>query len=483
MSKQSLVEYEDLTAEEKEQLKVLLPETFQDRLLLAETTDEEINQAVLQPMFRSGPMFWVAVVILLAIVGWGLYAWGYQIRWGFGVAGINRPVYWGFYIATFIFWVGISHAGTMISAVLRIFRADWRRPITRGAEAMTAFALSMAALYPLIHLGRVWKFYWMLPYPNNRYMWPNFQSPLMWDMVAIFTYLIGSSLYLYLALIPDMAMARDNTKGLRNKFYRLLALGWRGTESEWHKLHRALTIFSIAIIPIFLSVHSIVSWDFAVTLQPRWHNPLYAPFFIIGAVYSGLAALATILVIVRWALKLQTFLRKEHFNALSKLVMVAGLSWLYIWFATLIVEWYGDEPIVAELLHDEFFGPMRPFFYLMMFCNLVPIVAFMFKRIRTAPVLILIFTLMVNVGMYTERVLIVVGNLERNYMPFNWGDYRPTWVEISIVAMTFAGFTLFYLLFSRIFPYVPVWEIKEGRFRYTMRRIGRLLIPSAAEIE
>lgn len=483
MPEQSLMPYEELTSEEKEQLRDLMPEEFRDRLLLAETTDEEINQAILKPMFRSGPLFWGAVLFLLAIVLWGLYAWGYQIRWGFGVAGINRPVYWGFYIATFIFWVGISHAGTMISAVLRVFKADWRRPITRGAEAMTAFALMMAALYPLIHLGRVWKFYWMIPYPNNRLMWPNFQSPLMWDMVAIFTYLIGSSLYLYLAMVPDMAMARDNTGGWRHRFYRVMALGWRGTESEWHKLNRALMIFSIAIIPIFLSVHSIVSWDFAVTLQPRWHNPLYAPFFIIGAVYSGLAALATILVVVRWGLKLQAFLRKEHFNALGKLVLVAGLTWLYVWFATLIVEWYGDEPIVGELLHDEFSGAMRPYFYLMMACNLVPIVALMFKRVRTTPLLLLLFTLMINVGMYTERVLIVVGNLERNYMPFNWGDYRPTWVEISIVAMTFAGFTLFYILFSRVFPYVPVWEIKEGRLRYTMRRIGRLLIPTAAEIE
>lgn len=483
MPDHSLVPYEALTDEEKRQLQLMLPEEFQDRLLLAETTDDEINQAILQPMFRSGPLFWGIVVALLLVIGWGLYAWGYLIRWGFGVAGINRPVYWGFFIATFIFWVGISHAGTMISAVLRVFGADWRRPITRGAEAMTAFALMMAGLYPLIHLGRVWKFYWMIPYPNNRQMWPNFQSPLMWDMVAIFTYLIGSGLYLYLAMIPDMAMARDNTKGLRYRFYRVMAMGWRGTESEWHKLHRALTIFSIVIIPVFLSVHSIVAWDFAVTLQPRWHNPLYAPFFVIGAVYSGLSALATILVIVRWGLGLQTFLRKEHFNALGKLILVAGLSWVYVWFATLIVEWYGDEPIVAELLHDEFAGAMRPYFLLMMVCNLVPIVAFMFKRVRTTPAFVLLLTIMVNVGMYTERALIVVGNLERNHMPFNWGHYRPTWVEISIIAMTFAGFTLFYILFSRVFPYVPVWEIKEGRLRYTMRRIGRLLVPTVAEIE
>ncbi len=458
-------------------------EGFRDRLLLAEMTDQEINQAVLQPMFRTGLWFWIIVAVLAAIILWGLYAWVYQIYWGFGVAGINRPVYWGFYIATFVFWVGISHAGTMISAVLRVFNADWRRPITRGAEAMTAFALLMAGLFPFIHLGRVWKFYWMVPYPNNRFMWPNFQSPLMWDMIAIFTYLIGSGLYLYLAMIPDLAMARDNTEAWRYKLYRILALGWRGTEAEWHKLHRALGIFSIVIIPVFLSVHSIVSWDFAVTLQPGWHSSIFAPFFVIGAVYSGLAALATILVLVRWGMKLQAFLREEHFNALGKLVWVAGLGWLYIWFAGLIVEWYGNEPVLAELLHDEFSGPMAPYFYLQMTCNLVPLFFLVFRQVRTRPVLLLFFTLLVNVGMFTERVLIVAGDLQRNYMPFNWGTYRPTWVELSIVAMTFAGFALLYILFSRIFPYVPVWEIKEGRLRYTMVRIGRLLVPTAAELE
>ena len=460
-----------------------ISEEFYNRLLLENASDDEINQAVLQPMQRTGPWFWIIVGVLAAIVIWGLFAWINQVYWGFGIAGINRPVYWGTYIATFIFWVGISHAGTMISAVLRVFKADWRRPITRGAEAMTAFALMMAGLFPLIHLGRLWKFYWMIPYPNNRLMWPNFQSPLMWDMIAIFTYLIGSGLYMYLALIPDMAMARDYTEGWRYKLYRLLGLGWRGTEAEWHKLHRALNIFSIVIIPVFLSVHSIVSWDFAVTLQPRWHSTIFAPFFIIGAVYSGLAALAAILVLVRSGMKLQAFLRAEHFNALGKLVMVAGMSWLYIWFASLIVEWFGNEPIVIELLRDEFHGPMSFLFYIQMTCNITPIIFLAFKKVRTTPILLLLFAIMVNIGMYTERVLIVIGNLQRQYMPFSWGEYRPTWVEISIVAMTFAGFILLYILFSRIFPYVPVWEIKEGRLRYTLRRIGRLLVPTAAEIE
>jgi molybdopterin-containing oxidoreductase family membrane subunit len=456
---------------------------FEDRLLLSERTSSEINQAVLQPMFRTGWKFWLLVAFLSALVLWGVFAWGYLIYWGMGTAGINRPVYWGLFIATFVFWVGISHAGTMISAVLRLLKADWRRPITRGAEAMTAFALMMAGLFPFIHLGRVWKFYWMLPYPNNRFMWPNFQSPLMWDLVAIFTYLIGSTLYLYLALIPDLAMARDHTGKWRQKLYRILSLGWRGTEAEWHKLHRALSIFSVAIIPIFLSVHSIVAWDFAVTIQPRWHSTIFAPYFVVGAIYSGLAALACILIIVRKGMQLQEFLRAEHFNALGKLVMIAGMAWTYFWFAGFIVEWYGNEPVTRELIHEEVAGSLAPLFYLQMSANLIPIVMLVFKKVRTTPWLLLVATLLVNVGMFTERVLIVVGSLQRNFLPFNWGEYSPTWVEVSIVVMTFAGFALLYTLFSRVFPYVPVWEIKEGRLRYTVRRIGRLLVPTAAEIE
>jgi len=436
---------------------------YDERLLLAQRSDEEINQAVLKPMLRTGRGFWALVAGLGAVIAWGMYAWGYLIQWGLGTTGKNRPVYWTLFITTFVFWIGISHAGTMISAVLRLLKADWRRPITRGAEAMTAFALLVAGLYPLIHLGRVWKAYWMIPYPNNRFMWPNFQSPLMWDLIAITTYLVSSSLYLYLALIPDLAMARDHTGGWRHRLYRLLALGWRGTEGEWHKLMRALAIFSVAIIPIFLSVHSIVSWDFAVTIQPRWHSTIFAPYFVMGAVYSGLSALAAILIIVRRGMRLQEFLRSEHFDALGKLIMVAGMGWTYFWFAGFLVEWYGNEPVVRALIAEEISGKLAPLFYLQMGANLIPIVLLAIRKVRTTPALLLATVLVVNVGMYTERFLIVVGSLQRNDIPFNWGTYRPTWVELSIVAMTFAGFALLYTLFSRIVPYVPVWEIKEGR--------------------
>ena len=463
--------------------KLIVPENVRDQLLLSDLTDEEINQKMLIPMQRTTPFFWAWIVFLSAVFLWGLFAWAYQIRWGFGVAGINRPVYWGLYISTFVFWVGISHAGTMISAVLRIFKADWRRPITRGAEAMTAFALMMAGLFPMIHVGRIWKVYWMFPYPNNRHLWPNFQSPLMWDMIAITTYLVGSSLYLYLALLPDLGMARDHSTGWRYKFYRIAALGWRGTEPGWHKLEKALGIFAIVIIPVFLSVHSIVSWDFAVTMQPRWHSTILPIFFIIGAVFSGLSALASILVVVRWGMKLDFFLRKEHLNAIGKLVMVAGIAWVYVWFAGLIVEWYGNVPVIRELLHDEFNGEMAPYFYTMMVCNIIPIILLMFERVRTNPLLLFLLTMMVNVGMFIERFLIVVGNLLRNYTPFNWGEYRPTWVSISIVAMTFAGFVLFYLIFTRMVPYVPVWEVKQGRLRYGTTQVGRVEVPTITQVD
>jgi molybdopterin-containing oxidoreductase family membrane subunit len=226
-----------------------------------------------------------------------------------------------------------------------------------------------------------------------------------------------------------------------------------------------------------------VSWDFAVTIQPRWHSTIFAPYFVIGAVYSGLAALASILVIVRKSMRLQEFLREEHFNALGKLVMIAGMAWIYFWFAGMIVEWYSNDPIVRELIHEEVAGPLAPLFYLQMGANVIPTILLVFKRIRTTPIFLLLVTLLINVGMFTERALIVIGSLQRNEMPFNWGTYRPTWVEISIVAMTFAGFILLYTLFSRIIPFVPVWEIKEGRLRYTMRRIGRLLLPTAAELD
>ena len=233
---------------------------------------------------------------------------GYPDLLGIGMSGKNRPSFWGLYITTFVFWIGISHAGTLISAILRVVQAEWRRPITRCAEAITTFALITGSLFPLIHLGRAWLFYWMVPFPNSRYLWPNFQSPLMWDFIAINTYLTGSVTYLYLPMIPDMAVVRDKSTGWRKKIYRVLALGWRGTEREWERLEKAIGIMALVIIPVAVSVHTIVSWDFAMTVMPMWHSTIFGPYFVVGAIFSGIAALLIAMVLIRKYFRLENYL-------------------------------------------------------------------------------------------------------------------------------------------------------------------------------
>ncbi len=460
-------------------------EEWRKRLLLDPRPAEEMNHMVLKAMTTFGWRYWVVVGILalLALIGLG-GAWGYQVLVGMGVAGIRRPVFWGVYIANFVFWIGISHSGTFISAILRVFKAEFRRPITRASELMTTFALIVAGMYPLIHLGRTWRFYWMIPYPNQRQLWPNFHSPLMWDMIAIFTYLIGSTLYLYLPLIPDLAMARDHARGWRHRLYRFLALGWRGTEAEWHHLKRAITIFAFAIIPVMFSVHTIVSWDFGMTMVPGWHSTIFGPYFVAGAIFSGVSAVVTVLLIVRKTMKLDYFLREEHFDALGKLVLVFSFVWTYFFFADYLTEWYGGEAVAKELLTLQARGPVAPLWYLMLTTNiLIPWFTLWNKRIRTSPPALFLITLGVNVGMYLERYIIVAGYLTRNRLPFDWGAYNPSPVELLISLGSLSTFVLLYAVASRLIPLVPVWEVQEGQFVHSLRRVGRILVPSVSELE
>ena len=271
-----------------------------EHLMLDPRPRAEMNRMVMEAMTTTTRSYWAVVTILAFLVLVCLFgAWLYMILTGMGVAGIRRPTYWGMFIANFVFWIGISHSGTFVSAILRVFKAEFRRPITRAAEMMTAFGLAAAGLYPLIHLGRVWVAYWIIPYPNARWLWPNFRSPLTWDMIAIMTYLLSSMMYIYLPLIPDLAMARDRSKGWRYQLYRVMALGWRGTRVEWHRLRTAIHIFAFAIIPVMFSVHTIVSWDFAVTKTPGWHSTIFGPFFVAGAIFSGVSAVTMILFLIR----------------------------------------------------------------------------------------------------------------------------------------------------------------------------------------
>src|SRR6266849_3024695 len=304
----------------------------------------KIREDLFRPLSGASSTYWLTILAALAVVVAGAYAWSYQLRFGMGVTGLQRPVFWGFYIVDFVFWIGISHAGTLISAILRLTEAAWRKPITRAAEAITVFALMIGGLFPIIHLGRAWYFYWLIPYPNSRLIWPNFRSPLLWDLTAILTYITGSVIYLYLPLIPDIARLAKRNLPWRRTLYRVLSLGWTGSDREWSALERAMKLMAGIILAVAVSVHTVVSWDFAMTIAPMWHSTIFGPYFVAGAIFSGIAALLLVLGILRRALGLELYLTKHHFNNLSKLLLLMSLLWFYFTFAEYQTVWYGNEP-------------------------------------------------------------------------------------------------------------------------------------------
>jgi Ni/Fe-hydrogenase subunit HybB-like protein len=444
-----------------------------------------MNDMVMESMHATSWKFWVVLGILVFLVATCFfYAWGYMIAEGLGVAGVMRPSYWGVFLVNTVFWIGISHAGTFISAILRVFKAEFRRPFTRAAELMTTFGLIQAGASIFMHLGRVWLAYWMFPIPNERQLWPNFHSPLMWDLLAITTYVLGSTMYLFLPLIPDLAMARDRSTGWRKTFYRILALGFRGTEGEWRHLTTAMNIFAFAIIPVMFSVHTIVSWDFAMAMRPGWSSTVFGPYFVLGALHSGMGAVAIVLFIMRYTMKhMDYFIRKEHFDALGRLMMIVSFAYAYFFFNDYIVQWYGGDAATDTLLHWLEAGPMAWMFFQMVGFNIVlPFLTLWNKRIRTTPWLLALIGLLINVGMYWERYIIVPVMLTINRMPFTWRLYEPR-IEVFLTIGTFAMFLLFYMIASRLIPLVPVWEVQEGQMTHTLRKVGKAHVPTISEFE
>jgi molybdopterin-containing oxidoreductase family membrane subunit len=390
---------------------------------------------------------------------------------------------WGFYIVNFVFWIGLSHSGTIVSAILRLCQANWRRPILRAAETMTVFTVAVGGLFPLIHLGRNWVFFYLIPYPNQRGLWPNFRSALLWDATAIFTYIIGSSLFLYLGMLPDLAVARDRAHGWRLKLYTMLAMGWRGTAREWVIFRKASVLMAALIIPVAVSVHSIVAWDFAVTMIPAWHSTIFPPYFVIGAIHSGVAAVITLMIIIRRAFHLEEYLTPLHFDNMGKLQLVIALLWSYAYFVEVQTTWYAHEPIEWEVY--GFMAHKYTFMLLLMLVGnaVLPIIALSFKRLRRSIPVMLAITLLINVGMFIERFLIIVPSLSHKNMPFVWGTYRPTWVEISVTAGAFAGFSLMYTLFAKTFPMVAVTDVREHESQKGLMPLGRTRVPSLVEKE
>ena len=446
----------------------------------------QMNAMVMESMHSTSPIFWVIAAILAAVVVFSLgYEWYILIMVGQGTAGVTRPDYWGVFLVNTVFWIGISHAGTFISAILRVLKVESRRPFTRAAELMTTFGLVQAGLSIFMHLGRVWLTYWMFPLPNQRQIWPDFHSPLMWDLMAITTYLLCSTMYLFLPLIPDMAMARDRTPGgwLR-QFYKILALGFRGTEGEWKNLTTAMNIFAFAIIPVMFSVHTIVSWDFAMATRPGWSSTVFGPYFVIGALHSGMAAVAIVLFLLRSTMKhYKYFIRPEHFNTIGMLMFLVSMAWAYFYFNDYIVPWYGGD--VWDKLFQEYAekGPKAYLWYTMLICNIaVPWLVLWNRKWRETPWLLAIVGILINVGMYLERYIIIPVGVTINRMPFTWRQYEPR-IEIPMTVGTFALFLLLYMLASRIIPLIPVWEVQEGQEAHMLRKIGKAEIPTLSEME
>lgn len=443
----------------------------------------QLNDELLSSLRPPTRRWYLLSFFLGAVVAWGLFAFTWQVTHGMYVTGKDRPVMWGFYITGFVFWVGLSHSGTMVSAILRLSQANWRRPILRAAEAMTVFSISVAGLFPLIHLGRNWIFYYLIPYPNQRGLWPNFRSALLWDVTAITSYIIGSSIFLYLGMLPDLAVARDRSHGWRQQLYTILAMGWRGTAREWVVYHQASTLMAALIIPVAVSVHSIVAWDFAVTVVPGWHSTIFPPYFVIGAILSGVAAVITLMIIIRRAFHLEEYLTPLHFDNMGKILLVISLLWSYAYFVEVQTTWYAHEPIEWEVF--SFMANKYTFLLLLMLIgnSLLPITAMCFKRLRRSIGVMLAVSLLVNVAMFIERFLIIVPSLSHKNMPFMWGSYRPSWVEISVNIAALAGFALLYTFFAKLFPIVAVTDVRELEVREARVPLGRTEVPTVAEEE
>ncbi|HUH99335.1 MAG TPA: NrfD/PsrC family molybdoenzyme membrane anchor subunit [Anaerolineales bacterium] len=445
----------------------------------------EMNAMVLDSMHTTTWKYWtLAGILAFVVLTCLIYAWYDLIMEGLGVTGDNRPVYWGIFLVNVVFWIGISHAGTFISAILRVLKIESRRPFTRAAELMTTFGLVQAGLSVFMHMGRVWLSYWLIPIPNERTIWPDFHSPLMWDFMAINTYLLCSTMYLFLPLIPDLAMARDRSTGWRKTFYRILAIGFRGTEGEWKNLKTAMNIFAFAIIPVMFSVHTIVSWDFAMATRPGWSSTVFGPYFVIGALHSGMAAVAVVLFMIRSTMKnMKYFIRPEHFDTLAKLSLMVSMAWAYFYFNDYLVPWYGGDQWEKILQDFTQRGPLGWLWYLMLFCNIVvPWSILWNKKWRQTPWLMAIVGLIINIGMWIERYVIIPEALTINRMPFTWQIYVPK-LEIFLTIGTFALFFLLYLLASRLIPLIPVWEVQEGQESHMLRKIGKAHISTVSEID
>ena len=413
------------------------------------------DKILFEHIWKTGKGFYITVSILGALVLLGLYAYVTQYRNGLTVTGLSRQIFWGVYITNFVFFIGISHAGTFISAVLRVLKAEWRRPISRASELTTVFILLFGVGSVLIDLGRPDRMLYAIRYAH-------FRSPLLWDVCSITIYLTVSSISLYLALIPDIALLRD-LGGKREWFYRILSLGWTGTESQHRRLERAINFMSILVIPVMITVHTVVSFVFAMTIQPLWHSAIFGPYFVVGAIFSGVASVIVVMAVLRKAYHLENYIKPVHFNNIGIFLMAMTLLWFYFTFAEYITIVYGNEPIHMAIFWSKLTGKFAPLFWLhFILCFVIPLPILAVRRFRTIR-RIVVASISIILGMWLERFVIIVPTLTKQRMAVEGAFYIPTWVEWSILVGCISLFMLLYTLFTKVFPIVPIWEIREGR--------------------
>jgi len=422
----------------------------------------QIEQTVLQTLRPAPFRYWATVVLMFLGLLTGAACWAYQIAVGIGAGGQNIPVAWGTYLINFVFWVGIAHSGTLISAILYLFRAGWRTPIARAAETMTVFAVCIAGLFPFIHLGRAWMVYYILPYPNERTLWPNFQSPLVFDMVAISTYLTVSSLFWYTGMLPDLATIRDRATGLRKKIYQIISLGWTGRYEQWRHYSRAYLFFAALATPLVVSVHSVVSWDFALGIMPGYHSTIFAPYFVAGAIHSGLAMVLTLIIPLRSIFHYEAFITKDILDNVAKTIILTGLIVGYAYIVEYFLAWYSNNIVEQESFRWRAVGHYSLEFWIMVICNTVVPLLFFFRKVRRSIPWLFTISVLINIGMWYERFVIIIGSAAHDFMPNAWGLYSPSLIEYGILLGSFCMFFFLFLLFVKHLPSVSITELKEG---------------------
>lgn len=423
----------------------------------------QITKDIVRSTDSTPPLIWFAITGFTAtIMTLGFIAIGYTVWMGIGAWGLNKTVGWAWDITNFVWWIGIGHAGTLISAILLVFRQRWRTGINRSAEAMTIFAVMCAGLFPAIHMGRPWLAFFIFPYPNTRGpLWVNFTSPLLWDVFAISTYFTVSLLFWYSGLLPDFATIRDQAKGkIRKMIYNKLSFGWTGSAKHWQRFESLSLVLAGLATPLVLSVHTIVSFDFATSVIPGWHTTIFPPYFVAGAIFSGFAMVLTLMIITRKALKIEDYITINHIESMNKIIILTGSIVGVAYLTELFMAWYSGFPYEQYAFYNRALGPYWWAYWIMMTCNVVSPQLFWIKKLRRSIYFTFVMSIIINIGMWFERFVIIVTSLHRDYLPSSWVYYSPTIVEIGIYVGTMGLFFTLFLLFARSFPVVAIAEVK-----------------------